>query len=117
VIANNFIMTPQHDRKIREVGAMLDLDPEQFLEQVHNVKYVFVRMYGAFEEGPQGIQASPIERVVSRNSPLFIALTFGEDIPSEYHLIDEVPVGGGRDFAFARVYKIVRKSDTAEPGS
>ncbi len=116
VIANNFIMTPQHEEKIREVDTMLQLDPVQFLEQVPNVDYIFVRMYGAFEENLQGImQASPIERVVGRNAPLFIALTFGEDIPSEYQLIDEIPIGGGRDFAYARVYKIVRKTDAVDP--
>lgn len=118
VIANNFIMTPQHEEKILEVNTMLQLDPEQFLEQVPNVDYIFVRMYGVFEENRQGIiQASPIERVVSRNAPLFIALTFGEDIPSEYQLIDEISVGGGRDFAYARVYKVVQNTDSADPES
>lgn len=116
VIANNFIMTPQHEEKILEVDRKLQLDPEEFLEQVTDVDYIFVRMFGSFEEGPNGIQASPIERVVSRNSPLFIGLTFGNDIPKEYQLIDEIPVGGGRDFAFARVYKIVRDQEPAEPG-
>jgi len=113
VIANNFIMTPLHEQKIIEVNSKLQLDPEQFLEQVTDVDYIFVRMYGSFEEGPNGIQASPIERVVSRNAPLFIALTFGDEIPSEYQLIDEIPVGGGRDFAFARVFKIVRSDNSA----
>lgn len=116
VIANNFIMTPQHEEKIVEVDRKLQLDPEQFLEQVTGVDYVFVRMFGSFEEGPNGIQASPIERVISRNSPLFIGLTFGEDIPPEYQLIDEIPVGGGRDFAFARVYKIVRDDEPIDAG-
>ncbi len=116
VIANNFIMTPQHESKILEVDAKLQLDPEEFLEQVTDVDYIFVRMYGSFEEGPNGIQASPIERIVSRNSPLFLGLTFGDEIPSEYQLIGEVPVGGGRDFAYARVFKIVRKDGSANPG-
>jgi hypothetical protein len=116
VIANNFIMTPQHEEKILEVDRKLQLDPVQFLEQVTDVDYVFVRMYGSFEEGPNGIQASPIERVVSRNSPLFIGLTFGDNVPSEFQLIDEIPVGGDRDFAFARVYKIVRDKDPVDPG-
>ena len=116
VIANNFIMTPQHEEKILEVDRKLQLDPEQFLEQVTDVDYVFVRMFGSFEEGPNGIQASPIERVVSRNSPLFIGLTFGEDIPPEYQLIDEIMVGGGRDFAFARVFKIVRDEGPVDTG-
>lgn len=114
VISNNFIMTPQHEEKILEVDRKLQLDPVKFLEQVTDVDYVFVRMYGSFEEGPNGIQTSPIERVVSRNSPLFIGLTFGDDIPHEYQLIDEIPVGGGRDFAFARVYKIVRDEDAMD---
>lgn len=116
VIANNFIMTPQHEEKILEVDRKMQLDPEQFLQQVTDVDYVFVRMFGSFEEGPNGIQASPIERIVSRNSPLFIGLTFGDDIPPEYQLIDEIPVGGGRDFAFARVYKIVRDPDPVVAG-
>jgi len=117
VIANNFIMSPQHEEKILEVDRKLQLDPEQFLQQVTDVDYVFVRMFGSFEEGPNGIQPSPIERIVSRNSPLFLGLTFGDDIPSEYQLIDEIPVGGGRDFAFARVFKIVRDDDPVDSES
>ena len=110
IIANNFIMTPQHEEKLLELDAKMRFDPQQFLDEVDGIKYVYTRMHGSFEYDRNGIlQAAPINRVVDRNTSLFIGLTFGDELPKEYQLIDEVQVGGGRDFAYARIFKIVRE--------
>ncbi|MDA0679084.1 MAG: hypothetical protein O2880_01985 [Proteobacteria bacterium] len=111
VVSNNFLLTPQHDRKIKEVQSMLVLNPEEFLEQVHAVDYIFVRMYGIFETGPNGFQPTPIPDVVERNAPLFVALTFAEELPIEFKLVGEIRVDDDRDFAFVRVFRIVRSEN------
>jgi len=108
VMTNNFLLTPQHERLILEADALLQLDPEQFLLAAPNVDYIFVRMYEIFEAGPNGMQATPIPSLVGRNAPLFVALTFADELPQEYQLIDEVRVQDERDFAYARVFKINR---------
>ena len=108
VITNNFLMTPFHEKKILQADAMLQSTPEDFLNAEPQIDYVFVRMYEIFEEGPDGVKPVPLQEVVNRNAPLFVALTFGENLPPNFKLIDEVRVNDPRDFAYARVYKIVR---------
>jgi hypothetical protein len=109
VISNNFLLTPLHARKIREADKLLQLDPESFLLAAPQVDYLFVRMYGIFDPGPDGTpQPTPVPVIVSRNAPLFVALTFPDELPIEYQLVDEVRVEDDRNFAYARVFKIVR---------
>jgi len=109
VLTNNFLMTPLHDRKIQEADRMLQMDPDQFLENVPQIDYIFVRMYGIFEPDVNGMAvATPIPTLVSNNAPLFVALTFAVELPDEFVLIDEVRVEDDRDFAYARVFRIER---------
>ena len=108
VLTNNFLLTPQHERLIVAADRLLQLDPEQFLRAAPNVDYIFVRMYEIFEPGPNGMQPTPIPALVSRNAPLFVALTFADELPPEYELIDEVRVQDERDFAYSRVFRINR---------
>jgi len=109
VLTNNFLLTPLHEKKILEANSLLQLTPEKFIQAAPNIDYVFVRMYEIFEAGPKGIQPTPIELVMSHNSPLFVALTFASEIPENFRLIDEVRVDDERDFAYARVFQIIRK--------
>ena len=108
VLTNNFLMTPFHAKKIMQADAMLQSTPAQFLQAEPQIDYVFVRMYEIFENGPDGVQPVPLQEVVNRNAPLFVALTFDRNLPENFQLIDEVRVDDPRDFAYARVFKIVR---------
>jgi hypothetical protein len=108
VLTNNFLLTPVHEKKILEASRLLAMTPEQFLQEAPGIDYVFVRMYEIFEFGPDGVQPTSLSKVRSHNPPLFVALTFDDDIPSNYRLIDEVRVDDGRDFAYARVFQVIR---------
>ena len=108
VISNNFLLTPFHAKKLQEVDRLLQMTPDQLLHAAPQLKYVFVRMYEIFEPGPNGWQPTPIPAVAARNAPLFVALTFTPDLPRSFRLIDEVRVQDERDFAYARVFQIVR---------
>ena len=108
VMTNNFLLTPLHEKKILEANHLLRLSAEQLLQAAPHIDYVFVRMYDIFDFGPDGVRPTPLSRVKSRNSPLFVELTFSEALPDSYRLIDEVRVVDGRDFAYARVFEIVR---------
>jgi hypothetical protein len=107
VMTNNFLLTPLHERKILEANRLLRMSPEQLLRDAPHINYVFVRMYEIFESGPNGVQPTALSTVMSRNPPLFVALTFDDDIPANFRLIDEVRVEDARDFAYARVFQIV----------
>jgi len=109
VLTNNFLLTPLHEKKILEANSLLRLTPEQFLLAAPNIDYIFVRMYEIFEFGPEGVRPTSLSRVKSHNSPLFVDLTFSEDLPHNFRLIDEVRVDDGRDFAYARVFEIIRE--------
>jgi len=108
VMTNNFLMTPLHERKIREADRLLQMSPRQFLESGAAIDYLFVRMYGIFQAGPDGPQPAPEAAIRAQNAPLFAALTFDSDIPAEFELVDELRVADDWPFAYASVYRIRR---------
>ena len=109
VISNNFLMTPQHEEKVVELDRLLQMNPEQLLEEAPHVDYVFARLFQIFSVDENGlISPSEVGHVASVNAPLFVGLIFADELPEEYVLLDEVRVEDDRDFAFGRVYKIVR---------
>ena len=108
VLTNNFIMTPFHTQKIEEAGVYLRMTPEQLSEAAPHIRYVFVRLDNVVMTGPAGIQPTPTAEVVRSNPPLFNALVFSDDWPKEFRLVDELRVDDARDFAYARVFEIVR---------
>ena len=108
VLTNNFLLTPLHERKILEGNALLQMTPEQFLGAAPHIKYIFVRMYGTFDNGPDGWKPVSVPEVIARNSPLFVELTFSQNIPEAFRLVDEIPIDDERDFAYARIFEIVR---------
>ncbi len=108
VIVNNFIMTPLHLRKIQEAHAYLRMTPEELSKTAPHIRYVFVRLNNIVMTGPTGIEPTPTVEVVRSNPPLFNALVFSDEWPEEYRLIDELRVDDARDFAYARVFEIVR---------
>lgn len=109
VVSNNFLMTPQHEQKVVELDRLLQMDPEQLLVEAPHVDYVFARLFQIFSADLDGrVEPAPISHIVAVNAPLFVALMFADELPKEYVLLDEVRLEDERDFAFGRVYKIVR---------
>ena len=108
VMTNNFLMTPLHRKKILEVDRLLQMTPEQFRNAAPDVDYVFVRMFEIFETTRNGIRPRSVADVASRNAPLFVALTFTDAIPDGFRLVDELRVRDDRDFAYARLFELVR---------
>lgn len=108
VVTNNFIMTSFHEQKLLEADAYLQMTPKQFSEAAPHIRYLFVRLNDIVMDGPDGIQPTPTAEVQRRNAPLFNALVFSNNLPGEFRLVDELRVDDARDFAYARVFKIVR---------
>ena len=104
---NNFLMTPLHAKKLREVDAYLSMTPQELVRDT-DIQYLFVRLDNIFFSDPEGVQATPIHIIREHNAPLFFGLAFAKKIPSNYRLLAEVRVDDDRNFAFGRVFEIVR---------
>jgi hypothetical protein len=110
VIVNNFLITPLHMQKMRQVDSMLQMQPPALLD-LTDVRYVFVRLNDVFFSGPKGVEPSPVDVIKQHNSPLFLELAFAKSAPEGYRLMGELRVDDERDFAFARVFEITRDSE------
>ena len=108
VIANNFLLTEQHSAKILELQALLNMTPEQLLVEAPQVDFVFARLYNVMLRGQNGYQPAPKEAVLEANEPLMLALTMRDDLPENFHLLVDLRFGDDRDYAYARIFKIVR---------
>jgi asparagine N-glycosylation enzyme membrane subunit Stt3 len=114
VLTNNFLMTPLHEKKILEGSVLLEMTPEQFIQFAPDVRYIFVRMYGVYDLKPTGWQPALVGDVIARNSLLFVALTFSQTVPDGFRLIAEARVDDDRDFAYARVFEVIRDKEPKE---
>ncbi|MGI9291668.1 MAG: hypothetical protein ACR2QG_10385 [Gammaproteobacteria bacterium] len=94
VTANNFLMTPQHEEKIREMWNYLSMTPEEFLEKKpEDMKYVFARISNFMirrEDG--GSDFIKPERLEQNNLPLLFQLNSRDDLPARFKIIDSLPL-------------------------
>ncbi|MEO0575812.1 MAG: hypothetical protein AAF004_10140 [Pseudomonadota bacterium] len=127
VVANNFLLTAQHEDKVRELDALWAMTPEQLLDAEHEVRYVLVVMRKLFIYTDTGIRPSTMAELAGANPPLAMALAFEDDLPPNYTLlwsrainedVDERAVADGeaaqedpyvdeqRDFDVVRLFRI-----------
>ena len=108
VIANNFLLTPQHEAKIREVRELMALSPEQLAATAPQVRYVFVHRMALFTlaEGrmrfmPGGDPQSP--------DPLLVRSLIEADphaLPAHYVLVQELAFEKPAHVPYARLFAI-----------
>jgi hypothetical protein len=102
VIANNFIMRPQDERKIAEVGALLRSSPEAIREHEPAIKYVFLRA-ADFAVQTEGVQIIDTGNQVARG------LLVDERPPAGFkllHTTERTPVSPEDSSVYARLYEI-----------
>ena len=108
VIANNFLMTPLHEKKIREMKKYLDMSPEELLaEAPADIRYVFPRLVKFFgmRDGEPTLTSTDYLR--EQNSRLFFELNARDDLPERYRIIAELPLDRTRGLTRARVIEIL----------
>lgn len=108
VIANNFLLTPQHAEKIRETDHLLSLAASQLPDAAPLVRYVFIRPLNVIRE-KNAIRYVPY----SPNGDRLIAdlLRKPRDTqPAAYVLLDEVLLRGVDGIPYARLYRIDRRA-------
>ena len=110
VIANNFLLTPQHFEAFHRVNRLFELSPAELLEAEPELGYVFVRVRSALVQTEKGTQFVSRDDARVITSPLDDALLWGDpaDLPPEFELIGELP--GPLDYPLVRVYRINRQA-------
>ena len=120
VIANNFLLTRQHGEKVLEVQRLMGLTPDELLNDSTRVDYVLIRLNALFSVGEKENTPNPVSVIRNANPPLANALTT-DTIPEGFELIDELRTGDERKLPFARLFKVIPRSDdtpsSATPGS
>jgi hypothetical protein len=113
VIANNFLMTPLHEEKIREMQALMVLSPEEFLEAAPaDVRYIFARLvkfYGTRDDGEYAMTST--QYLMDNNERLFFELNARNDLPERFQVIGELPLDETRGLVRARIFKILPKAE------
>jgi hypothetical protein len=109
VIANNFLLTPLHEKKIGEVRALLALQPAQLAAAAPAVRYVFVHRMSLFTLKHDGrMQFLPGGDPQRPDAPLIRALidTPPSQLPTDFRLVKELAFEKPSHVAFARLFAI-----------
>ncbi|HTU68105.1 MAG TPA: hypothetical protein VMF52_19320 [Steroidobacteraceae bacterium] len=108
VMANVFLLTPQHAAKIDENSHLLRLTPAQFLTERRDIRYVFVFHGVTISEEVPGHETPVLEVLRQQLAPLERDLLGPEkDIPPEFEKRWEVRSPQGQ--IYSRLYEIVRR--------
>jgi hypothetical protein len=104
VIGNNFLLTPQHFRKVDEVKDLFALPAREFLAKAPQVKYVLLRpnMLTPDREGGAGYD------FLQSNPQLFIDLLLQPQskVPPEFILLDQARLTDLNNAMYAKLYRV-----------
>lgn len=111
VIANNFLLTPQHFDKAREVALMFDESPQGFRQLIDEPVYLIAFLWGALDIRDATVRIENVDAIQSQNPRLLVELFFGEPVPAGFELIDTVSIAISEDrgFPVARLYRVQPK--------
>jgi hypothetical protein len=109
VIANNFLMTPLHEEKVRQMQELMRLSPEEFLARAPaEVRYIFARLDNFFVVGTDGeVEFANTVHLKDQNTRLFFDLNTRTDLPPRFRVMAELPLDDDRGFARARLIEVL----------
>jgi hypothetical protein len=120
VISNNFILTAQHEAKIKEMDRLLSTAAADLPAQVPLVKYVLLRPadFGVTQRGPQYQSYSTGSNVLFSDLVLRPNASPPVAPPSAYQLLYKinVTVDGKVEFPYLALYKIHVGTDSTPRG-
>lgn len=109
VIANNFLLTPLHEQKVREQAALMKLSPQELRTAAPFVSYVYVRRASLFSRRPDGgLQFLP-GGDPSVPDPRLVNELLAADpaaLPTGYRLVKELAFEKPAHIVYARVFRI-----------
>jgi hypothetical protein len=111
VIANNFLLTRQHEDKIRQIDYLTSLTAEALPAAAPYVRYVLLRPVGIPEPSEQGLQYMSYSQT-SAQLIQDLLLQPPEKVPARYVLLDQVTMrvkGADATMPYLRLYKVQRQ--------
>lgn len=108
VIANNFLLTEQHEQKIELMESLWFTSPADLIEAEPQIDYVLVVLNDIYLFSDEGLREPTLQELASSNPALALTLTLNDEPPPNYQLLAERRLDDGRDFAFARLFRILR---------
>jgi hypothetical protein len=118
VVSNNFLVTPLHEEKALLTTRMLSMTPEELQRSELPVKYVLARASGLLVAAPDGTyRPATLEMAQYVTGPLFGGLLWpaGDELPSEWQLLQEWRMPGEDAFIFMRLLKIQPRPAVQSP--
>ena len=110
VLANNFVLTPQHEAKLAQLAELTSLSPEGFLAAApEGTRYVLTQIEGlyVFQGGRVGLRDMDTVRRI--NPALFMALAEARGPVAGFELVAEVRFnmpGDPRGLPVAQLYRV-----------
>lgn len=107
VMANVFLLTPQHIAKVDENRELLMLTPQQLLATRKDIRYVFAYHNAIIRTDKEGKETPILEMMRAQMAPMEHALLGPErDLPPQFRKEWEVRTPKGQ--IYSRLYEIVR---------
>jgi hypothetical protein len=114
VIANNFLLTALHERKVAELEAAWSMSPRQLLDQGPPVRYVLVILENVYVVTRDGVRAPGLVELSTSNPPLAMGLVLEPSLPPRYTLLAERRLDDERGIPFIRLFRIEPESPPAQ---
>ena len=107
VIANNFLLTPQHEQKIRQLDYLMSVPAAAFPGVAPFVRYIVVRPVTIMREAERYVSISQRDARLARD----LLLQPLEKVPANYVLIKEASIratdpGNERSVPYMRLFKM-----------
>jgi hypothetical protein len=109
VIANNFLLTPQHGEKIREIDRLTALSAAQLPSAAPYVRYVLVRAVSIVREGSTVKYMSYSQQAAPLIEELLLKPV--EKVPAGYTLLDQLDIRSVHEDStvpYVRLYRVER---------
>ncbi len=108
VISNNFLLTEQHFRKVRESDALFHLSVEELRSQAPDVRYVFAYLANVYEQRGNRVYLRNMDDIRGRNPALINELMLSRSRSADVEIIREVFVDpdAATRIPLAGVYRI-----------
>ena len=114
VIANNFLLTAFHERKVAELETAWSMSPRQLLERDPPVRYVLVILENVYVVTRDGVRAPGIVELSTANPPLAMGLVLEPELPARYTLLAERRLDDERGIPFVRLFRIEPETPLAQ---
>ncbi|MGI9309607.1 MAG: hypothetical protein ACR2P6_10105 [Gammaproteobacteria bacterium] len=107
VMANNFLMTPQHEEKLRTVNDLMNSSADEFLQKAPAARYVMLRLGGLYAVRPDGQMApTSVDYLRSRHPQLTRELLLSDQKHERFRVVEQLYVDDLRGIAYAGLFEI-----------